>query len=108
VYIATLVKGSLTISNFVFTQLHYEACPESNFASIGLFVIVWSIDLSPSVPSYGSLLSLISSILSSFSICSFSVELESAHGAQSAALFAESSLATIRFPLCTNYMTGEY
>jgi hypothetical protein len=46
--------------------------------------------------------------LSSFFICSFSVELESAHGAQSAALFAESSLATIGFPIRTNYTTGEY
>jgi hypothetical protein len=41
-------------------------------------------------------------------MCSFSVELESAHGAQSAALFSESSLAMIGFSSCTNYTTGKY
>jgi hypothetical protein len=41
-------------------------------------------------------------------MCSLSVEYESAHGAQSAALFSDSLLATTGPPTRPNYTTGEY
>ena len=46
-------------------------------------------------------------ILSSFKICSFSIKLESAQGAQ-ASLVSEFSLVTIGFPLRRNHTIGEY
>jgi hypothetical protein len=105
---ATLVRGSLTIQIFGLLIYPIKTCPESTFSSTGLFVIVQSIDLSSSVLLHVPSLPSSSSILSSFSICSFSVELESAYGAQSAALFSDSLLATIGFPTRTNSTIGEY